>query len=363
MPAMEWTHEPAPDFARLLAVLRREGEPDRVPLCELFSNIQAEVLEAIGRDEPPPREGAPAHEREAWALRQHVTYMVALGYDYVNCSARGFGFPKAELPRGVTPQGERAYYLASSHTIASRADFEAYPWPDPEEADYTPFDRMAEVLPDGMRVLTGGPGGVLVNVMWLLGYEGISYLLYEDRELVRDLFGAVGSRMTRHIDRAAAFACVGAIMIGDDLGFKTQTMLAPATLRELLFPWHARIVEAAHRHGKPAILHACGNVTEVMDDIIGCGWDARHSFEDAIEPVWEAKARWGDRIALLGGFDMDKISRMTPDEVRAHTRFLIDQCAPGGGWALGTGNSVANYVPVENFLAMVDEGHRSGRYA
>lgn len=361
MPTIDWPYEPQPDFGRLLAVLRRKGEPDRVPLCELFSNIQAEVLRAIGRDEPPPPAGAHESEREAWAMRQHVTYMVALGYDYVNCGAKGFGFPKAELPRGMTPQGERAYYLSSSHTIASRADFDAYPWPEPADADYSPFELVAAILPDGMKVITGGPGGVLENVMWLLGYEGVSLLLYEDRELVRDMFDAVGSRIAGHIERAAALDVVGAIMLGDDLGFRTQTMLSPAVLREFCFPWHARIVEAAHRHGKPAILHACGNVSEVMEDILACGWDARHSFEDAIEPVWEAKARWGDRIALVGGFDMDKISRMTPDQVRAHTRLLIERCAPGGGWALGTGNSVANYVPVENFLAMVDEGLRAGQ--
>ena len=98
-----------------------------------------------------------------------------------------------------------------------------------------------------------------------------------------------------------------------------------------------------------------------MEDIIACGWDARHSFEDAIEPVWEAKARWGGRIALLGGFDMDKLCRMSVREVRRHTRLLIERCAPGGGWALGTGNSVANYVPVENFLAMLGEGLAAGR--
>ena len=359
---IRWSVEAEPDFGRLLRVLRREGEPDRVPVCELFSNIQAEVLAAIGRAEELPPPDAPATEREAWAVRQHVTYMVALGYDYVNCGAGGFWFPKAELPRGTTPQGDRAYYLASSHTIASRQDFETYPWPNAAEADYSPFERMAEMLPEGMKVITGGPGGVLENGMWLLGYEGISYLLYEDRELVRDVFDAVGSAITAHIERAAAIDTVGAIMLGDDLGFRTQTLLAPDTLRELVFPWHTRIVEAAHRCGKPAILHACGNLAEVMDDIIGCGWDARHSFEDAIEPVWEAKARWGDRIALIGGFDMDKISRMTVDEVRRHTRLLIERCAPGGGWALGTGNSVANYVPVENFLAMIDEGHRAGIY-
>ena len=363
MAPLLWEIEHEPDFARLEKVLRRGGEPDRVPFCELFSNVQADVLKAIGKHEEPPPKGAPLEDREAWLWGQHIAYMTSLGYDYANCGAYGFGFPKNENPRGMTPHGERAYYLASSHTIASREDFESYPWPDMAAVDYSPIERFAAVLPEGMKVITGGPGGVLENVMWLLGYEGISTLLYDDEPLVRDMFDAVGSRMAQHLERAAALDVVGAIMLGDDLGFKTQTMLSPAALRRYVFPWHTRIVEAAHRHGKPAILHACGNVTEVMDDIIACGWDARHSFEDAIEPIWEAKARWGDRIALLGGFDMDKISRMTVEQVRAHTRLLIERCAPGGGWALGTGNSVANYVPVENFLAMLDEGWRAGKYA
>lgn len=351
--------EQRPDFARLENALRRQGEPDRAPFYELFSNIQPEVLKAIGQLEEAPPPDAPADAREAHAWRQHIAYQVALGYDYANCGAYGFGFPHGENPRAMTAQGERAYFLASSHTIASRADFERYPWPDMARVDYSPLERIRAFLPDGMKVIPGS-SGVLENVMWLLGYEGISYLLYEDEALVRDMFDAVGARIVEYLGKAAALDVVGAVQLGDDLGFRTQTLISPAALREFVFPWHKRIVEAVHAHGKPAILHACGNVAEVMEDIIACGWDAKHSFEDAIEPVWEAKARWGDRIALLGGFDMDKLCRMSVPEVRRHTRFLIERCAPGGGWALGTGNSVANYVPVENFLAMLEEGLAAG---
>jgi len=344
----------APDFTRLDQVLRRQGEPDRVPFYELFSNIQPEVLKAIGKFEEPPPADAPAEEREAHAWRQHVAYQLALGYDYANVGAYGFGFPRSDLPVAATDQGNRAYFLASSHTIANRADFEKYPWPDLAKVDYSPLERIRGFLPDGMKAIPGS-SGVLENVMWLLGYEGVSYLLYEDEPLVRDMFDAVGSRIVEFLGTSASFDVVGAVNLGDDLGFRTQTLLSPAALREYVFPWHKRIVEAVHAHGKPAILHACGNVSEVMEDIIACGWDAKHSFEDAIEPVWEAKARWGGRIALLGGFDMDKLCRMSEGEVRRHTRFLIERCAPGGGWALGTGNSVANYVPAGNFLAMLEE--------
>ncbi len=216
-------------------------------------------------------------------------------------------------------------------------------------------------MPEGMRVISGHTG-ILENVMWLLGYEGISYLLYDDEQLVADMFEAVARPIIEYYDAVASFDAVAAIKMGEDMGFRTQTMLAPEVYRKYLFPWHKKLVDTVHRHGKTAILHACGNLEMIMEDIIACGWDARHSYEDAIEPVWEAKKRYGDRIAILGGFDVDKISRMSVEEVREHTRLLIDKCAPGGGWALGTGNSVPNYVPVENFLAMLDEGFVAGVY-
>lgn len=100
-----------------------------------------------------------------------------------------------------------------------------------------------------------------------------------------------------------------------------------------------------------------------MDDLIDdVKIDARHSFEDVILPVTEAKKRYGCRIAILGGIDMDKICRYNEEALRAYTRSVLEQCAPGGGYALGTGNTVANYIPVNNYLAMLDEGMKF-RYA
>ena len=352
---------PDPDFGRIEMVLRRRGTPDRVPFFELFSNIQTEVLRAIGKGGEAPGAGLGDRDRLDYELQQHITYMYSLGYDYVNVRAANFRFPQSERPRTMTAQGERSYVLGASHTIADRRDFETYAWPDVSAIDYAPLERVVRFLPEGMKVITIGPGGVLENVMWLLGYEGISYLLYDDEPLVRDMFDAVASRIVAYFDALASFDVVGALVLGDDMGFKTQTLLSPEILREYVFPWYRKLVDAVHWHGKPMILHSCGNLEEVMGDLIDCGWDARHSFEDSIQPVWEAKERYGDRIAVLGGFDMDKICRLSEPEVREHTRFLIEKCAPGGGWALGTGNSVANYVPAENFLTMLEEGYRAGR--
>ena len=353
---MQFKHLPVdrpPDFGRLATALGTGGVPEGVPLFELAIQIWDDIGRLIDLptfDDP----GDDPAEQLHVARQREVARMQALGYDYARIGNPGFGFPQTGVKgKGMTPQGERTYILANTCTIGSREGFDGYQWPDASAVDYTSLDETAAYLPAGMKLIPGC-GGILENVMWLMGYEGISYKLHDDEALVADMFDAVGSRIVEYLGCCATFNAVGAVFLNDDIGFNTQTLLSPAVLRKYLFGWHRRVVEAIHAAGKPACLHACGNRLEIMDDIIDCGWDAVHAFQDTVEPIWEARKRWGDRVCFLGGFDMDRISRAAPDEARAHTRFMIQQCGLGG-WAIGTGNTVANYVPAENFLAMLDE--------
>jgi len=152
--------------------------------------------------------------------------------------------------------------------IFDRKTFEAHPWPDPDKCDYSGLDALAAELPAGMKLMVHGPNGVLENVMGLCGYQGLSYLIADDPKLAQDVFDAVGSRLVRYYEIAAPHHAVGACISNDDMGFSTQTMLSPADMRRYVFPWHKRIVEVIHRAGKPVILHACGQLEAVMDDII-----------------------------------------------------------------------------------------------
>jgi uroporphyrinogen decarboxylase len=86
--------------------------------------------------------------------------------------------------------------------------------------------------------------------------------------------------------------------------------------------------------------------------------DAKHSFEDVIVPVEEFKRRWGKGVAVLGGVDVDLLSRGTEDDIRRRTSEILTACAPGGGYACGSGNSVTNYMPIGNYLAMIETIHR-----
>jgi uroporphyrinogen decarboxylase len=207
--------------------------------------------------------------------------------------------------------------------------------------------------------MIGAIDGVLEPVMWLMGYETFALAIYDQPDLVQAMFDKIEeifvplARMLVQMDRVVA------LWMGDDMGFKTGTMIAPDHMRRFVFPVQKQMADIAHEQGMPFILHSCGNLEVVMDDLIDdVGIDARHSFEDVIEPVESFAARYGDRIAVIGGVDVDILGRGTEEQVRARTREILEACAPGGGYVLGSGNSIANYTSLESFLAMVDEGWR-----
>ena len=185
----------------------------------------------------------------------------------------------------------------------------AYPWPDPDAADYGILDVLAEDLPAGMKIICNGPGGVLENAIEIVGYERLCYWLADDPELVREIFQGVGSRLVRFYERVAAHPAVGACIDNDDWGFKTQTMFSPPQMREFVFPWHRQIAEVVHAAGKPLILHSCGHFERIIDDMVEIGIDGRHSYEDTILPVEDAYERYHDHFAILGGIDLDFICR------------------------------------------------------
>jgi uroporphyrinogen decarboxylase len=89
-------------------------------------------------------------------------------------------------------------------------------------------------------------------------------------------------------------------------------------------------------------------IGDIVDDL---KYDAKHSFEDIILPVEQAWQLWHERIAILGGIDMDFLVRSEPDEIRDRSRKILDLTG-SKAYALGSGNSIPPYVPIENYLAM-----------
>jgi len=176
---------------------------------------------------------------------------------------------------------------------------------------------------------------------------------------VKAVCDRIGGLLEDYYKRLLELPNLCMVLQGDDMGFRSGTLIAPDDLRNLTLPWHKRYAALAHDAGMPYCLHSCGMVINVMEDLIeDVGIDGKHSFEDAIVPVTDFHARYGDRIATLGGVDVDVLGRGSQEQVRARVREIVDACAPKGRYVLGSGNSIPSYVPPENYLAMVDEALR-----
>lgn len=319
---------PEPNFDRLLKVLRRQGRPDKVPLYELF--VDVEIMKAITGEEFPDRAST-------------AKFYYQAGYDYVPA------WPRLDMVAGSLVDTRGGY------PVRDWQSFEGYVWPDAASIDYSEFEELIPVLPEGMKII-GQRKGIFETVQELIGYQQLCYMILDNPLLVEAIFERVGRLYLAAYKGMAAIEEVGALVISDDMGFKTQTSLSPESLRRFILPWHKCLTEVAHAAGKPCILHSCGNLASIMEDIIkDVGVDAKHSYEDAILPVTDAKQRYGNRIAVLGGFDLDRLCRSNEQEIRAYTRTLIGELGSEGGYAFGSGNSIASFVPPANYLTMLDE--------
>jgi len=377
-----------PDADRLQKALSRSGTPDRVPFMELFAD--GEVMAAV-LGKPLNYFHKELQSRREWEERMLslIEFYETLGYDYVRADTRdyqatmkSYKASKEALAPGevgsrayryrttdVAPElnrGERLWANEQTGVIADGEDFKAYDWEDPEtiaEEGNAGLEWVCDHVPSGMGVVTGA-GAVLEPVMWLMGIKNFYVSLYKQPHLVDAMFRKVGELNIARFKLAAKTSRkIVAFWGSDDWGYRHGLMISPAMMRRWVFPVHKKMAEIAHSKGSLYILHSCGNLEAIMDDVINyVKVDAKHSFEDTYLPVTEAKKLYGDRIGLIGGVDMDVLSSRSVPEVREYVSRILKVCKPRGGYCLGSGNSIANYVPLENYLTMLEVGVEEGRY-
>ena len=349
-----------PNWQALRDCILRTGTPERVHHIELFldGEIQQEICRRYGiMDGLDPDDEFISQKRLTRVQR-------FLGYDYVRQGLDDFLMPlkrsSVDDVAGLSRDGGRSYMEEHEGPITNWEEFEAYPWPDSDACSTRSLEWYEQNLPEGMCIIGGGGFGHFAeHLAWLMGYETLCYALYDQRDLVKAISDRLIESQQAVLRRILQFDRVKLIWGSDDMGFRTATLISPDDLREFVLPGHRLMAQMSHEAGRPYLLHSCGHLTAVMEDLIeDVRIDARHSFEDNIEPVTDACARYGHRIAMLGGIDVDFLCRADEQSIRRRVRRTLEQCMPGGGYCLGSGNSVANYIPVDNYLAMVDEGRR-----
>lgn len=334
------------------AILHRE-EPDRVPLFE--GTVHRSVKDSFL--------GRPVD-----SLSAEVDFWAKAGYDFVPMYIGlklllrpVFNFLGA-APRLGGPWERVGEWAEGKHgLVTTSADLRSLPWPNAEDFDYSAFEDVELYLPSNVKVMAD-LGYIYTTTWMLMGFETFCLALYDDPGLVAAVLERVGALQYDIAEIVTNFECVGAMRMPDDIAYHTGTIIHPKFLRKYVFPWHKRIGRLAQERDVLYIYHSDGKVDAVLDDIIDCGFQALHPVEPESMDIVDLKKRVGDRLALLGNVAVDLLVRGTPEQVVAETRQRLRDVAPGGGYCLGSSNSISEGVPLENYLAMRNTVLREGAY-
>ncbi len=349
-----------PDFERVRRAAGRR-EPDRVPLFEALIDysIQSRFLgrEVTGDD-----------------LASQIEFWSRAGYDYIPLTVGmmkpGKVTEESRISRIIRDvmladspdrNDEKSWNLELTSFIKNRADFEKFPWEVAGELDFSDIVKAGEMLPEGMKVVA--LSGKIFTLTWMLmGFNDFSMSLILDEQLVADVFRKVAEIQFKGLEQIFGMPHVGAVWAVDDLAFGTGPMISPKAYRDHVFPWYKEMARRCHERGLLFFLHSDGDLSELMEDIIDIGVDVLQPIDPSCMDIVEVKRRYGDRLCVAGNVANELLRSGSEAEVTARVRELLEKVAPGGGFCLGSGNSVPDWARFENYMAMRDTVLRHGVY-
>jgi hypothetical protein len=139
-----WPWEPRPDYTKLLAALRRQGDPGYVPFLELFADVEM-IAAVVGGPVTPKSEQIANRSALEGAIEQKVKFWHRLGY-YAICQGVPLDLEFNQLEAGDTaslPRDQRHWMNEERGLITNWEDFERYAWPTSAEANLYAMEYMA----------------------------------------------------------------------------------------------------------------------------------------------------------------------------------------------------------------------------
>ncbi len=214
--------------------------------------------------------------------------------------------------------------------------------------DWRDFERLA--IPDihdprrwatlegareraGDKFLLAHGLSIYERVHFLRGQENTWADIHEAPDQLRRLLDVLVEMNLAAIGRYAAAGADGYIF-PDDWGLQSRLAISPASWRKLWKPYYARIYRAAHDAGLCNLLHSCGHIVAILDDLIEIGLDAIHMDQQENMGLELLAARFGGRITFYSPVDIQRtMVNGTLGDIRAYCRAMVDLLArPEGGF-------------------------------
>ncbi len=146
-----------------------------------------------------------------------------------------------------------------------------------------------------------------------------------------------------------------AIGFSEDYGSQKGLMISPVHWREFIKPHLRRMFERIRSAGKTVYIHCCGDVFEVIPDLIEVGANILQPIQPEAMDVFEVKRRYGRDLCLVGGISTQQtLPYGTPDQVRDEVRQCLERLGEGGGYVMAPAKPILPGVPIGNAIALIE---------
>ena len=246
--------------------------------------------------------------------------------------------------------------------VLDKPTLHGYQFPDPlDDRFFERAPRLIERFPDRFRLYQIGFS--LYERAWTLrGIENLLMDFYDNPDFVRQLFRAIADFNIAQVRRALEFD-VDAVYFGDDWGQQQGLQMGYPLWREFIYPELKRIYATVREAGKFVMIHSCGDVDELFDDLIEIGLNCFNPFQPEVMDVWQLLPKYRGRLAFHGGLSTQRTLPFgTLDEVRQKTHRLLQLGRPGG-YIFAPAHDVEGDVPLENMLAFIEILHAQPGFA
>jgi uroporphyrinogen decarboxylase len=349
-----------PDFNRFLAAVHHK-ETDRVPLGEILIDysVQSKFLgRTVTADD----------------LAGQVEFWTKAGYDFipitVSMMSPGKVTEESKITRVLKEMVLRekpgttdpnAWNLEMTSFIHERPDIDKFPWETAADIDFSKLYAVKKLLPEGMKVIA--ISGKIFTLTWMLmGFNNFALKLAMDESFVAEVFERVATIQFKALETIFALDHVAGVWVVDDVAFGTGPMISPTALKKHVFSWYKKVGQRCHDKNRIFLMHSDGDLSTLMDDLIAMDLDVIQPIDPSCMDMAKVKKQWGDRICLIGNVSNELLRSATTQEIEARVKELLRDAAPGGGFALGSGNSVPNWAKYENYLAMREACLKHGGY-
>ena len=331
---------------RVLCALRGHT-PDRVPYCE--TGVSARLMQQIWGQADERADGG-IDEMDARGPEMELAISESLNRDMVCFRVH----PPVPAKREVGGDGVVFY---GDGEIKTLSDVDRLGLPDPE-SDSVWAGAVDLIARAGDRAVCLATRVGISPVYLAMGTEDFAIALYENPVLIE----ALAARYTDWARRAIRKGCqlgFDYVLTADDLAYRSGPLMSPGMFRELLLP---RMRPVADAIDAPRVFHSDGDMTALLPDLVDLGISGFNPVEPEAMDIVAVKREWGSKICLMGNVSVHLLAAGTPEDIRENVRSLLQKVAPGGGYILSSGNSLASYCRPENVQAMVDALKDMGAY-